>query len=58
MPTYKIILRKPEPVGTLAVMEDFCEAKSQEQAQQIMTDRHGVGRVVAGPFKVEPVTKK
>jgi hypothetical protein len=57
MPTYKIILRKPEPVGTLAVMEDFCEAKNREQATEIFLERHGPGRVVAGPLKVDDNNK-
>jgi len=53
MPTYKMILRKAEPAGTLAVVEDFCEAKSREEAQKIFEERHGNGRTVAGPMKVE-----
>jgi hypothetical protein len=53
MPTYKMILRKAEPPGTLAVEEDFCEAKSRDEAQKIFEERHGNGRVVAGPMKVE-----
>lgn len=52
MATWKMILRRPEP-KTLAIMEDRCEAKTAEEASKIFTDRHGPGRVVAGPFKVE-----
>lgn len=53
MATYKMILRKPEPPGTLAVEEDYCEANSRNEAQKIFEERHGTGRVVAGPMKVE-----
>jgi hypothetical protein len=53
MPTYKMILRQAEPPGTLAVEEDFCEAKNREEAQKIFEERHGAGRTVAGPMKVE-----
>lgn len=51
MATWRMILRKPEP-GTLDIMEDRCEAKNAEEASKIFNDRHGPGRVVAGPFKV------
>lgn len=51
MITWKIILRKAEPVGTLAVEVDTCEAATQAEARQIFEARHGVGRVVAGPFR-------
>ena len=57
MNTYKIIMRKKEPVGTLEMFEDFCEASTVREADQIFADRHGRGFVVAGPFKVDPVTK-
>jgi len=53
MPTYKMIFRKPEPPGTLEIMEDFCEAKDRNEAADIFEKRHGVERVVAGPIKVE-----
>lgn len=53
MPTYKMIFRKPEPPGTLEIMEDFCEAKDRNEAAKIFEQRHGVERVVAGPIKVE-----
>jgi hypothetical protein len=53
MPTYKMIFRKPEPLGTLDIMEDYCEAKNRDEASKIFESRHGVERVVAGPIKVE-----
>lgn len=49
---YQIFLRKAEPVGTLEIIEDFCEAKSREEAQRIFEERHGFGRVVAGPNRI------
>ncbi len=54
MHTYHIIFRKPEPVGTLEIAEDFCEAKNREEAQKIFEERHGQGLVVAGPNRVPP----
>ena len=51
MHIWKIILRKAEPVGTLAVETDTCEAATQEAARQIFETIHGVGRIVAGPFR-------
>ena len=51
MNIWKIILRKAEPVGTLAVETDTCEAATQEAARQIFEAKHGVGRIVAGPFR-------
>ena len=54
MPTYRMIFRKPEPPGTLELMDDFVEAKNMEEAKRIFEERHGVGRVVAGPIKVDP----
>ncbi len=53
MPTYKMVLRQAEPAGTLAVMEDTCEAKNRDEAAKIFEERHGVKRIVAGPFLVE-----
>ncbi len=53
MPTYKMILRRAEPPGTLLVEEVFCEANSREEAQKIFEDSYGAGRNVAGPMKVE-----
>lgn len=53
MPTYKMVFRKPEPPGTLDIMEDYCEAKTREEAQKIFESRHGPERIVAGPIKVE-----
>jgi hypothetical protein len=53
MATWKMILRKAEPPGTLAVEADFCEAEKKEEAAKIFEERHGVGRVVAGPMLVE-----
>lgn len=53
MPTWKMILRKAEPPGTLAVEVDYCEAEKKEEASKIFEERHGVGRVVAGPMIVE-----
>lgn len=50
MATWRMILRKPGK--TLDIMEDRCEAKTAEEAMKIFDDRHGPGRVVAGPFKV------
>lgn len=52
MYTYKIIMRKSEPVGTLEIFEDQCEAKNREEAQKIFEERHGTGYVVAGPNRV------
>ncbi len=51
MHIWKIILRRADPVGTLAVETDTCEAATQEAARQIFEARHGVGRIVAGPFR-------
>ena len=51
MHIWKIILRTAEPVGTLAVETDTCEAATQEAARQIFEAKHGVGRIVAGPFR-------
>lgn len=53
MAKYRMILRKAEPKGTLEIMEDFCEAKTQEEARKIFEERHGLGRVVSGPTKVK-----
>ena len=53
MATWKMILRKAEPPGTLAIEVDFCEADKKEDAAKIFEERHGVGRVVAGPMLVE-----
>ena len=53
MATWKMVLRKAEPVGTLAVEADFCEAATKAEAEQIFNERHGPGRVVAGPLLVE-----
>jgi NADH:ubiquinone oxidoreductase subunit B-like Fe-S oxidoreductase len=55
MPTYKMIFRDAENPNTsdLHIIEDFCEAKTREEARQIFEDRHGVKYVVAGPIKVE-----
>lgn len=53
MATWKIILRKAEPVGTLAIETDTCEAETQEQARQIFEARHGNARTVAGPMREE-----
>lgn len=49
---YQIFLRKKEPVGTLEIVQDFCEAKNREEAQKIFEERHGFGLVVAGPNRV------
>lgn len=54
--TYKIYLRRDEK--TLEIFEDFCEAASSKEATDIFTVRHGRGKTVAGPFKVDPVTKQ
>lgn len=51
MITWKIILRKAEPVGTLAVETDTCEAATLNEARQIFEARHGTGRIVAGPMR-------
>lgn len=53
MATWKMILRKAEPPGTLAIETDVCEAATKEEASKIFEERHGVGRVVAGPMLVE-----
>ncbi len=53
MNTYRMIFRKPEPPGTLEIMDDYCEANTREEAQKIFESRHGVERVVAGPIKVD-----
>lgn len=52
MATYKMILRKPEPPNSMAIMEDTCEAKNMEEARKIFEERHGNQRNVAGPIKV------
>jgi len=49
---YQIYLRKKEPPGTLEIVEDFCDAKNRQEAQQIFEERHGFGLVVAGPNRV------
>jgi len=51
MATWKIILRKAEPLGTLEIEVDTCEAPTLEDARKIFEERHGVGRVVSGPMK-------
>lgn len=53
MATWKMVLRKAEPVGTLAIETDTCEAPNKAEAAKIFEERHGVGRVVAGPMLVE-----
>jgi hypothetical protein len=53
MATWKMVLRKAEPVGTLAVEADHCEAATKAEAEKIFIERHGHGRVVAGPLLVE-----
>ena len=53
MATWKMILRKAEPPGTLAIEADTCEADNKEEQTKIFEARHGVGRVVAGPMLVE-----
>ncbi len=53
MATWKMILRKAEPPGTLAIETDTCEAANKDEASKIFEERHGVGRVVAGPLLVE-----
>ena len=52
MYTYRIIMRKPEPVGTLEMFEDRCEAKNRDEADRIFAERHGRGFVVSGPDRV------
>lgn len=47
---WKIILRKT--VGELSIKEDTCEAATLNEARQIFEERHGVGLIVAGPFRV------
>ena len=54
--TYKIILRADEK--TLAVQEDTCTASTAKDADDIFAQRHGRGRVVAGPYKIDPSTGK
>jgi hypothetical protein len=52
MHTYEIIVRKKEPVGTLEMIRDTCQAKDRAEAQKIFEERHGHGFTVAGPNKV------
>lgn len=54
--TYKIVLRKDEK--TLALFEDTCTANSAKEADDIFAERHGRGKVVSGPFKIDPATGK
>lgn len=52
MQTYEIIVRKREPVGTLEMLRDTCQAANRDEAQKIFEERHGQGFVVAGPNKI------
>lgn len=54
--TYKMILRKNEK--TLELVEDTCTAANPKEATDIFTERHGRGRVVSGPFRIDPSTGK
>lgn len=56
--TYKIIMRKKEPKGTLEMFEDTCQATTVKEADDIFAERHGRGFVVSGPYKIDPVTNK
>jgi hypothetical protein len=53
MKRWKMILRKAEPIGTLAIESVFCEAETMEQARQFFENTYGVTRVVAGPILVD-----
>jgi hypothetical protein len=53
MKRWKMILRKTEPIGTLAIESVFCEAETMEKARQIFENTYGVTRIVAGPLLVD-----